>query len=222
MTRAVRYHRWIVGELAPYLKGSVAEVGAGSGNVAERLLLSTGIEHLTAIEPSSAMFRLLRERLDGEPRATVLRGRLGELDGAFAGAFDSIVYLNVLEHVEDDRGELRRAHACLRPGGHLCLFVPALPWLYGRLDAEVGHLRRYGRAGLRGAVEDAGFRVVRLRYFDAAGVLPWLLYVRLLRRELTESTVGFYDRWIVPLTRAVERRVSPPLGKNLLCVARRD
>jgi SAM-dependent methyltransferase len=221
MTRAVRYHRWIVGELAPYLTGSVAEVGAGSGNVAE-LLLGTGLGHLTAIEPSAGMFRLLRDRLAGDARATVLHGRLGELAGGFARAFDSIVYLNVLEHVEDDRAELRRAYECLRPGGHLCLFVPALSWLYGRLDAEVGHLRRYDRAGLRRIVEDAGFRTVRLRYFDAAGVLPWLLYVRLLRRELTTSTVGFYDRWFVPLTRALERRVSPPLGKNLLCIARRD
>ena len=221
MTRAVRYHRWIVGELAPYLTGNVAEVGAGSGNVAE-LLLERGLTHLTAIEPSAAMFRLLRERLSDNPRATVLHGLLGDLEERFRQAFDSIVYLNVLEHVEHDASELRRAYGCLRPGGHICLFVPALPWLYGRLDEEVGHLRRYDRAGLRAQVEAAGFHIVRLRYFDAAGVLPWLLYVRLLRRELTKSTVGFYDRYVVPLTRALERRVSPPLGKNLLCVARRD
>ncbi|MDB4950111.1 MAG: hypothetical protein JWM27_2760 [Gemmatimonadetes bacterium] len=221
MAHAVRYHRWIVGELAPYLGRDVLEVGAGSGNVAE-LLLEHGVGSLTAVEPSGGMFRLLRERIGGDPRATVLRGRLAEVAGGMQGGFDSAVYLNVLEHVDDDRAELRQAFSALRPGGHLCIFVPALQWLYGRLDEEVGHLRRYGRGELRGAVQSAGFRVVRLRYFDAAGVLPWLLYVRLLRRELTAPAVSLYDRWIVPFTRAVERRVPPPIGKNLLCIARRD
>jgi SAM-dependent methyltransferase len=220
MSQAVRYHRWIVGELAPYLGGDVAEIGAGTGNVS-RLLLDRGIRHLTAVEPSPQMYPILRRRMQGEPRATVLHGRLGEAGTSFPGRFDSIVYLNVLEHVADDGEEMRRAFDALRPGGHLCVFVPALRWLYGRLDAEVGHHRRYHRADLRAVVVQAGFHVERLRYFDAPGVLPWLVFIRLLRRPLDGGGVGAYDRWVVPVARAVERVVPPPLGKNLLCIARR-
>jgi SAM-dependent methyltransferase len=218
MASAVRYHRWIIDEMAPYLGRDVAEVGAGSGNVAE-LLLQLGIDRLTAIEPSREMFRMLRDRLAGEPRATTVHGRLGDPGAELLPSFDSVVYLNVLEHVADDAGELRRARRCLRPHGHLCLFVPALPYLYGRSDEAVGHLRRYDRAGLRTTVQDAGFRVVRLRYFDAAGVLPWFVYARLLRRELNGPDVAFYDRWVVPVARAFERVIPPPIGKNLLCIA---
>jgi SAM-dependent methyltransferase len=220
MSSAVRYHRWVVGELAPYLGSDVAEIGAGTGNVSG-LLLESGIDRLTAVEPSAAMYRLLRERLAGEPRATVLHGRLGGPGAVFSARFDGVVYLNVLEHVDDDAGELRRAFHALRPGGHLCVFVPALAWLYGRLDAEVGHRRRYGRAGLEGVVRSAGFDIVRTRYMDAPGVLPWLLLIRLLRRPLNPRGVAAYDRWVVPIARAVERRIAPPIGKNLLCIARR-
>lgn len=220
MSQAVRYHRWVIGEMAPYLGQDVAEIGAGTGNVSA-LLLDGGIRRLTAVEPSPQMYPILRERLRGEPRATVLHGRLGGPGTSFPGRFDSIVYLNVLEHVDDDAEEMRRAFQALRPGGHLCVFVPALRWLYGRLDAEVGHRRRYHRADLREVVTGAGFRVERLRYFDAPGVLPWLLFVRLLRRELNAGGVGAYDRWVVPVARTLERLVPPPLGKNLLCIARR-
>ncbi|HET6765586.1 MAG TPA: class I SAM-dependent methyltransferase [Longimicrobiaceae bacterium] len=220
MSHAVRYHHWVVGELAPYLGRDVAEIGAGTGNVS-RLLLDGGIGHLTAVEPSPQMYPLLRRTLAGEPRATVLQGRLGGPGTSWNARFDSIVYLNVLEHVDDDAGELRRAYAALRPGGHLCIFVPALQWLYGRLDAEVGHRRRYHRAALGALVKDAGFDIVRLRYFDAPGVLPWFVLIRLLRRELNGTGVGAYDRWVVPIARAVERIVPPPIGKNLLCIARK-
>jgi SAM-dependent methyltransferase len=198
----------------------VAEIGAGTGNVS-RLLLDGGIGHLTAVEPSPQMYPLLRRTLADEPRAVVLQGRLGGPGAEFEARFDSIVYLNVLEHVDDDAGELRRAWAALRPGGHLCIFVPALQWLYGRLDAEVGHRRRYHRAALGRLVRDAGFDLVRLRYFDAPGVLPWFLFIRLLRRELNGAGVGAYDRWVVPVARTVERVVPPPIGKNLLCIARK-
>jgi SAM-dependent methyltransferase len=220
MSNAVRYHRWVVGELAPYLDGDVAEIGAGTGNVSA-LLLESGIRHLTAVEPSPEMYPILRRRMEGDGRATVLHGRLGAPGLEFPARFDSIVYFNVLEHVDDDAGELRRAFDALRPGGHLCVFVPALQWLYGQLDAEVGHRRRYGRGGLRRVVESAGFEVVRLRFLDAPGVLPWLLFIRLMRRSLNPGGVAAYDRWVVPIARAVERVVPPPIGKNLLCIARK-
>jgi SAM-dependent methyltransferase len=220
MVRADNYHAWIVSELAPYLGGDVAEVGAGSGNVS-RHLLRAGVRHLSAVEPSREMYPRLVEALRGEPRATTHRALFEELVPRHRGAFDAVVYVNVLEHVEHDARELRLVHEALRPGGHVCIFVPALQWLYSAFDASVGHWRRYHRAPLRRLVEDAGFEVVRLRYFDAAGVLPWLVAFRWMGRSLNPRSVAAYDRWAVPVLRRLERVVTPPLGKNLLCVARR-
>lgn len=214
---AANYHRWIVDELAPFLGRRVAEVGAGIGSVS-RLLLEKPIEGLVAYEPSENLFPQLRAALAGEPRARVRQAFFGH----DTEAFDSVAYINVLEHIDNDRGELDLARERLRPRGHLLVFVPALEWLYSPFDRRIGHFRRYSRRALGAMAEGAGLRVVRLRYFDAAGILPWYVNFVLLRRGLGSGGVSLYDRLVVPPMRIAERLIPPPLGKNLLLVARRD
>jgi SAM-dependent methyltransferase len=218
MAFAVNYHRWIVDEIAPFLGRRVAEVGAGIGSVSA-LLLDQPIERLDAYEPSANMFAQLAARLAQEPRARAVNAFFGS--GAAADAFDSVAYINVLEHIVDDRGELARAFERLRPGGHLLVFVPALGWLYSDFDRRIGHARRYSRRGLGDLARSAGFEVLRSKYFDLAGVVPWLVNFVLLRRGLGAGSVALYDRLVVPAMRRVEGLVAPPLGKNLLMVARR-
>ncbi len=220
MSFAHNYHRWIVSEFRPFLGGAVAEVGAGSGSVTE-MLAAEGVERLVAVEPSGQMYARLVARVEGDPRVHTERAFFSDVYEQYREVFDSVVYVNVLEHVPDDARELRCAWESLRPGGHLCVFVPALAWLYSDFDASIGHYRRYHRRPLRRLLEGAGYEVVRLRYFDALGILPWLVALRLMRRGLDGSAVGAYDRWAVPLLRVVESRVPVPLGKNLLAVARK-
>lgn len=219
MGSADHYRRWIVGCFAPFLGRKVAEVGAGIGSVS-RILLEQPIERLTAFEPSSNMFPLLSACLRGEPRAAAVHGLFG---AAQAGqAFDSVAYINVLEHVEHEREELAAAHAALRPGGHLLVFVPALAWLYSDFDRAVGHFRRYSKDGLERVIGHAGFEVVESRWFDLAGVLPWYVYFTLLGRGMGPASVSLYDRLVVPPMRRIEGAVRPPIGKNVLLVARRN
>jgi SAM-dependent methyltransferase len=219
MDFAERYHRWILSEFRPFVRGEVAEVGAGSGAFSRMLLELPEVRRLAAVEPSGRMHALLEQRIAGDPRAEAHRAFFAEV--APRSALDAILYVNVLEHVEDDAGELAVAAAALRPGGHLCVFVPALRWLYSPFDAAIGHHRRYHRGELVEKVRAAGLSVVRCRYFDAAGILPWLVAFRLLRRTLGGGQVRLYDRLVVPLAAPLERLVAPPLGKNLLLVARK-
>ena len=128
----------------------------------------------------------------------------------------------MLEHIEDDAAELVQAREALDPRGHLIVFVPALPWLYSELDRQVGHFRRYRRRALLELVRAAGFDIVTQRYFDVAGVLPWYVNFTLLGNSIGGGSVSLYDRLVVPVMRAVEGVVSPPIGKNVLLVARRD
>ena len=93
----------------------------------------------------------------------------------FAPGFDTIVSFNVLEHIEDDVGTLRTAATLLRPGAHLVLFVPSLPFLYGTIDAQVDHHRRYTKTTLSEAVRSAGLKLERIEYFDFLGMVPWFL-----------------------------------------------
>jgi len=219
MASASHYRRWIVQSFEPFLGARIAEVGAGIGSIT-RILLERPLERLVAFEPSTNMFPHLDRVVAGHANARAVNAFFG---GEQAGQdYDSVAYINVLEHVEHEREELVAAYNALRPGGHLLVFVPALAWLYSNFDREVGHYRRYSRDGLERVVARAGFEVVRSRYFDVAGVLPWYLYFTLMGRGMGKGSVSLYDRVVVPPMRVVEGWVVPPLGKNVLLVARRN
>jgi SAM-dependent methyltransferase len=220
MSFAVEYHRWIAREFDPYLGANVAEVGAGTGNFSALLLERAGLGHLAAFEPSANMFPLLEQRLAGAPRVTLHQAYFGARAAALGPRFDSICYVNVLEHIEDDAAELAAASSALKPGGHLLLFVPALPFLYSELDRDLGHFRRYRKPDLERLVSAAGLEIRRSKYFDLPGILPWYLAFVLLRRPLTAGGVSLYDRLVVPIARRIESALPPPVGKNLLLVAR--
>jgi SAM-dependent methyltransferase len=131
--------------------------------------------------------------------------------------------VNVLEHIDDDLEILQHLHTLLRPGGRVLIFVPALPWLYGSLDALVHHVRRYTRTELRERMQEAGFTIDTLTYFDVLGTLPWFFAGRVFRRQqFDQAGAELYDRFGVPVTRFFERRLSPPFGKSLLCVAHKS
>jgi hypothetical protein len=103
----------------------------------------------------------------------------------------------------------------------LLIFVPALPWLFSNLDRQVGHFRRYLKKDLERLTQQAGFTVVNSRYFDCAGILPWYINFVLLKNEIGGGSVTLYDKVVVPLMRVVERYWVPPVGKNILLVARK-
>jgi SAM-dependent methyltransferase len=222
MAFAPNYHGWILDRFRPYLGRRVAEVGAGTGNFA-RLLLAERIDALHLIEPSAAMFQQLSAIAEGESAGRValhnaiFRGVAGQLQAA---AVDSIIYVNVLEHIADDERELRAMSEVLPRGGRIFVFVPALPFLFGSHDRAVGHVRRYWRDELAMKCRAAGFAVLRADYFDVAGIVPWWLKYRVLQSNGMEpGAVRFYDRWIVPIMSRFEAWLPPPLGKNILLVA---
>ena len=213
------YHGWIMEIFAPFIRGQVIEYGAGVGTISERILPNAA--HLTLIEPSSNLTAELRERFGDEPRVEIigesLESHVARID---AETVDTLVLVNVLEHIEDDRGALRHMMKALRPGGHLLIFVPALQFLMSKFDRSVGHFRRYHKPDLMMKVEEAGGAIRLCRYFDLLGVVPWFIFNTVLRSTSFNPTlVGLNDRIAVPLTRGIERLASAPFGKNLILVA---
>ncbi len=217
MSFALNYHRWILAEFLPHLGADVAEVGAGVGSFSA-LLLAEKIERLTSFEPSGNMFPLLQAALAKDPRATAVNDFFGRADAGHR--YDSVLYVNVLEHVEDDALELENARRHLKPDGTLLIFVPALAWLYSEFDRRIGHFRRYRKGELVTRVQQAGFDVLHARWFDVAGILPWYLNFVLLKNSMGGASVSAYDRLVVPPMRWLEGLIAPPIGKNVLLVAR--
>ena len=218
MSFARNYHKWILAEFLPYIGKSVAEVGAGVGSFST-LILETNLSSLKAFEPSQNMYPLLREALSQDKRAEAINDFFGRANNG--ECFDSVLYVNVLEHIEDDASELSIAHQALNPNGHLLIFVPALPWLYGDLDRQVGHFRRYVKKDLVELTQRSGFFVVKARYFDVAGIIPWYIHVVLHKKVIGGGSISLYDRLVVPEMRIMERFMSPPIGKNVLMVAKK-
>jgi SAM-dependent methyltransferase len=218
MAFAVNYHRWILHEFTPFLGETVAEVGAGRGSVSQ-LLLEQRITRLVAFEPSPTLYPVLAAALRHDQRATAVNDFLRPW--YVPEGFDSVVYINVLEHIQDDRTELAQAREALKPQGHVLVFVPACAWLYSDFDRQIGHVRRYTKPELSGVVQEVGFTLVQARYFDLAGIIPWYVHFVLLRHSMDSGSVSLYDKLVVPIMRRVERAVPPPIGKNVFLIGKK-
>ncbi len=152
-------------------------------------------------------------------------GRLTVINGRFESSparFDTVVLVNVLEHVDRDQELVGEIYASLAPGGAVIIFVPALPSLYSALDRMAGHVRRYRKPQLESLCRSSGFEVVKSTYLDMAGVVPWYVINVIGRaRSFNAALARVYDRFVVPVTRWIERRCGAPVGKNLLVIARK-
>jgi len=218
MAEARNYCRWILDFFAPYLGKKVIEIGAGAGTFSQ-LLLSTGhASELVLFEPGANLFPLLQQRFANDPRVHLQSGSFNP--SVLEEPADSIVLVNVLEHILDDNALLLQIRQSLRPGGHVLLFVPALEWNYGSLDKAFEHHRRYSKRTLRKKLEGAGFRVEHARYVNFLGIASWFLAGRVLRQKtLRPSQVRWYDRWIIPWSFKLERIWEPPVGQSLVAIA---
>lgn len=223
MSFAVNYHKWIMDDFRPFLGMNIVEVGAGTGSFSE-LLLDEKPEKLSVVEPSE-MFEYLEKNISAmETPAKVdfyqdifanIRNDLTAAENP-----DSIVYVNVLEHIEDDAAELKMIHETLAEHGRCFIFVPALMSLYGEFDRKIGHYRRYTKSELEEKCRTAGFKIVLSKYFDLVGIVPWYIKYKLLKSDsLGGGAVETYDKFAVPVTKLIESIFNPFVGKNILIVA---
>lgn len=209
MQEAVNYNRHLldlVRGCAP-AHGKVLDFGAGAAQFAAPLS-ALGLD-ITALEPDPGLQQRLRDQgLHAVGSTSEIRDE----------SYDYVYTLNVLEHIEDDVAALRSLHAKLRPGGKLLIYVPAFQILYTSMDAKVGHVRRYTRGMLTSRVQAAGFRIDRVAYADSLGFFASLLFKLIGNKEgtVSRSALKLYDRFIFPLSRALDLLARRWFGKNLL------
>jgi SAM-dependent methyltransferase len=211
---ADNYLGWLYDLAQPHLGATCLELGSGRGDLTERLAHGRTLD---ASDVSEQFVGLLEQRFEGADNVNVLLVDVGSL--ALERHYDSIVMMNVLEHIEDDAEALSTLRKSLNPGGRLVVYVPAFMLLYSDFDREIGHYRRYRKTELRGLFEHSGYRVIEARYVNLLGAFGWFIYCRVLGRKSSDQlTVSACDRVVIPMMRWVERRVSPPFGLSLLVV----
>ena len=177
MGDAINYHGWILDIFKPFLGNYVVEVGAGQGSFSERILGRHACRTLSLVEPSEQMYRRLVARVQQMKSDAHVQSFQGTLPAIIPlihvrEAPDSIIYVNVLEHIADDEAELNIVHDALSSGSRVLIFVPAFSWLYGRFDKRVGHFRRYTRDELEEKLRRARFEILHSAYFDLTGIIP--------------------------------------------------
>jgi SAM-dependent methyltransferase len=216
---ADNWKRYWAGAIAPFVRGRVLDVGAGLGATARAFAEHRGISDWSCLEPDRRLARALRVTMAeyGLPFRTRVRcGMLADLHPT--EHFDAVLYIDVLEHIRDDGGELARAAAHIAKGGHLVVLSPAHQWLYSPFDQAIGHERRYTRESLR-ASAPADLRLVRLHYLDAVGLAASLGNRLLLRRAMPSAVqIAAWDRLMVPLSRRVDPLIGHSLGKTVIGV----
>lgn len=196
------YYQWLFERIAPWIGNDVLEVGAGIG-IMTRFLL--GRERVTVTDVAPVYLRELETNFGHWPNVTVRRFDLAGGENHSTGEHDTVICMNVLEHVEDDAEALRRMWNQLRPGGRLLLYVPADPRLYCEIDRSVGHYRRYRLEEAVDKVRASGFRVLHSRHHNTLGAIGWYVNGKVLgKRALEEGQVrGF--KLLRPLLELGER-----------------
>jgi hypothetical protein len=217
---ATNYYRVIFNYFKPYLGERILEVGAGIGTFSS-FLLNAGPSQLLLFEPSRNLMPRLRERFSLDSRVSVVEeSSVEEMTNSIE--VDSVVLVNVLEHIQEDKRTLARLHSLLSARGNILLFVPALPSLYGTLDEEFGHYRRYTKHDLITKLRQVGFDIMLVRYVNVIGVLTWFIAGKVLRRRtIKPQDVQLYDKLVVPWMSWLESNWDTPIGQSLICIGRK-
>lgn len=219
---AVNWKSYWGNQVRPFLGKNVLEVGSGLGGTTKYLIDTPGVENWVCLEPDARLTAQAKLTLKNDYSGRTPEFKTGYLSSIRPDRkFSSMIYADVIEHIENDGAELQLASSYLEPGGHLIIVVPAHQFLFSEFDRSIGHFRRYSRKSLT-KVLPASIQPVFCRYLDAAGMLASLSNKMLLRQNYpTAGQVKFWDTAIVPVSTFLDKLVSYNLGKSVLFVGKK-
>jgi 2-polyprenyl-3-methyl-5-hydroxy-6-metoxy-1,4-benzoquinol methylase len=225
ISSATRFNNWMFNTIKPFCKGHVLEVGCGIGNIS-RLLIKNGFQ-TTLSDYSDQYFDILRgefsenRQVENIYKVDLAEKNFGAIYPELLDKFDTIIAMNVVEHIEDDHLAIRNCRKMLRQNGHIIILVPAFSFLYNRFDKELAHFRRYTKKTLTKLFEDEKFEIIHKQYFNAAGIAGWYLNGSILKKKLIpEDQMRIFDK-LVPLFKFGDKLVVNSFGLSVIHVGRK-
>jgi len=220
--KAINWKAYYGSKLKPYLRNRVLEVGAGIGGTTLSLCDGSQVDWL-CVEPDASLAGEITKLLKAKKLSSCCRVHIGTLEDLPAEAlFDTIMYIDVIEHIEDDQRELALAYQHLAPNGILIVLVPAYQWLYSSFDKAIGHYRRYTRPILLKAMPPKA-KILQALYLDSVGLLASGANKLLLKQsDPTAKQIKLWDSIMVPLSKIADKVVQHNFGKSVLVIARKE
>ncbi len=223
MMKATNYNKWIFDKIKPYLGKTILEIGCGLGNMTELFLRNRQTELIVGIDTSSECLDIINYRLGRHKEFKTFLYDVSSKDifKLKRYNFDTIVCINVLEHIKDDSSVLRNM-AEFFPVATLIIWVPAFKKLYGTIDQVDGHFRRYGKQELEIKLRKSGWKILEGSYLNVLGIAVWFLHGKLLKKSVhPPKQTYFLDKFIF-LERLVEKIINPPFGLSLLYICQKN
>ena len=212
---ALNWKKYYARFFREFLKGDVLEVGAGIGETTA-LLCRDNQSSWVCLEPDEELVKeiILKKETGYLPSfIEVVTGTLAEM--ATQRSFDTIIYIDVIEHIENDLQELQRAVGFLKPNGHIIILVPAHQYLYSAFDKAIGHFRRYDKKMLKSVIP-GDLKQIDLRYLDSVGLFASLANKWFLKQEYPGlKQIKFWDNYIIPVSTFTDRILFYSVGKTL-------
>jgi 2-polyprenyl-3-methyl-5-hydroxy-6-metoxy-1,4-benzoquinol methylase len=221
---ATRFNEWMYNEIKPFLKGGLLEIGSGIGNISQ-YIINDGFQ-VTLSDYNSEYCDRLAKQFPGNSNVLevlqidLLLPDFTEEYVLLKEKFDSIVLLNVIEHIADDSTAIGNCKYLLKPGGHLIVLAPAYQWLYCRFDKELGHYRRYNLTKMKRLVK-AHLEIISSRHFNFLGVFGWLLFGKIFRKKMLGSEMNSFDR-LVPFAKILDKLVLKSIGLSVIVTGKKE
>lgn len=215
---AKNWKKYIADMVRPYIAGQVLEVGAGIGGTTATLCHDAGTPW-TCLEPDKYQFQIVASLINRGALPSNCNAILGTIESIPSFTlYGTILYIDVLEHIDDAVKELQSAATHLISGGNLIVLAPAFQWLYSDFDKAIGHCRRYTMSSLK-AITPAGLAVKKTAYLDSAGLLTSMANKWLLKKSVpTTQQISFWDDCLVRISRVTDPFFGYRLGRSILIV----
>lgn len=221
---AQNYHKWLFSVFAEYIRGSVLEIGMGYGQYTPWIAQKSDRLTCVDIDPSVLGAIPVSDAITIEGKQADLGAN--DFPATLGQGFDTVICLNVLEHINDDKNAVKNIFTVLSPGGRAFILVPAHQCLYGPLDKLAGHVKRYSRETLQALVEQSGLKVEKSGYLNPIGGAGWWLNAKLckpctLSDDSVNAQIVFFDRYLLPVSRLINPLFSRFFGQSTWIVARK-
>ncbi len=213
------YNCWIYENIKPALGKTIIEIGCGLGAIIDFIYGKDN--QITGVDISDEYIKFLKMRYRQHKNIKIIKSDILDLpEKVKKNFYDTVVMINVLEHIKDDDKAIKIIRRILKKGGKIALMVPAFNLLLGPLDKNVGHYRRYNKKQLKELLIRNNFEIKEMYYMNLVGFFGWLINMKILKMKHTPKNQSYvFDRFVVPFLKVIEKWIKPPVGQSIIAIA---